>query len=117
MFCPRCGTLARIDPYGNTNCSNYKCGYVGPANLFVKDRFGNDIDLSKTRSQTKPEIRDYTPIKESESILGVLTRGAYTCPKCDCTEVYTYVNSNLEFGETAAKMLTCKECGHGWREF
>ena len=117
MFCPRCGSLATPDPSGTIVCPNYKCGYVGPANLFIKDEFGNDIDISKIRTQTKPEIRDYTPIKDTDRIQGVLTKGAYICPKCDSMEIFSEVNSNLEFGETAAKMLTCKECGHGWREF
>ena len=124
MFCPRCGTLAHPSPSGDITCPNYKCGYVGPASIIVKDEFGNDIDISKIHTQTIPEIRDYTPIKDTDRIQGVLTEGAYICPKrnkygksCDCTEVYAYVNSNLEFGETSAKMLTCKKCGHGWREF
>ena len=36
MFCPQCGTLSFPSPSGDINCTNYKCGYSGPANLTVK---------------------------------------------------------------------------------
>ena len=40
MFCPQCGTLAFPSPSGDINCTNYKCGYQGPANLKVKGADG-----------------------------------------------------------------------------
>ena len=96
-------------------CKNPYCEFHGPAEKVMLN--GREIDLDEFSSKSEIENRDYTPIKESESIPGVLTWGDYICPKCDCTEVYADVNSNLEFAETAAKMLTCKKCSHGWREF
>lgn len=98
-----------------STCHNPYCKYNGPAAKVKKD--GKEIDFEDFNSKSEVENRDYTPIIESEGFPGVLTRGTYICPRCDCTEVYADVNSNLEFGETAAKMLTCSECGHGWREF
>ena len=98
-----------------STCNNPSCNYNGPAAKVKKD--GKEIDFDDLNSKSVVENRDYTPIKDSEGIPGVLTRGDYICPRCDCTEVYADVNSSLEFGETSAKMLTCKKCGHGWREF
>ena len=54
MFCPECGTLSFPDPNGNIACTNYKCGYNGPANIVIKGTDGKDVDLSKAVS--KPSL-------------------------------------------------------------
>ena len=53
MFCPKCGTLAFPSPSGDISCTNYKCGYTGPANLVIKGVDGEEVDLSKIKSETK----------------------------------------------------------------
>ena len=63
MFCPECGTLAFPTPSGDINCTNYKCGYTGPANVKMKVE-GKEIDLSKTKTTTKAEKREYEIIKD-----------------------------------------------------
>ena len=73
MFCPECGTLAFPTPSGDINCTNYKCGYQGPANVKVKGVDGKEVDLSKASSSTKAETRTYEVIKDSDEI----------CVKCD----------------------------------
>ena len=87
MFCPKCGTLSFPSPSGDITCTNYKCGYTGPANVKMK-LGGKEIDLSKTKTTTKAEKREYEIIKDSDQRKGVLSTEAYMCPKCDCTEVY-----------------------------
>jgi len=117
MFCPECGTLSFPDPSGVITCTNYKCGYVGSANAMMKDKHGKTIDLSKTVSTTKAETRDYEVIKDSDKIHGVLTVGDYMCPKCDKVEVFSYLEQTRASDEPETRMLTCKDCGHGWREY
>ena len=91
MFCPECGTLSFPTPSGDINCTNYKCGYQGPANVKVKGTDGKEVDLSKISSSTKAETRVYEVIKDSDEMKGVLTVGDYMCPKCDGVEVFSYL--------------------------
>lgn len=117
MFCPECGTLAFPDPSGEIKCPNYKCGYAGAAENVVKGPDGKEIDLSKTSSSTKAEKRKYEVIKDSDQIAGVLTTGAYICPKCDGMEVYSELRQTRASDEPETRILTCKGCRHGWREY
>ena len=117
MFCPKCGTLSFPSPSGDISCTNYKCGYVGPANLVIKGADGKDVDLSKAKSSTEAKSRKYEVIKDSDKLQGVLTTGTYMCPKCDAMEVFSYLEQTRSSDEPETRMLTCKECGHGWREY
>ncbi len=119
MFCPQCGTLSFPSPSGDINCTNYKCGYSGPANLTVKGVDGKEVDLSKTRSSTKATTRKYDVIKDSDQMHGVLTTDSYMCPKCDGVEVYSRLEQTRSSDEPETRMLTCAnpDCKHGWREY
>ena len=117
MFCPECGTLSFPTPSGDINCTNYKCGYQGPANVKVKGTDGKELDLSKISSSTKAETRVYEVIKDSDEMKGVLTVGDYMCPKCDGVEVFSYLEQTRSSDEPETRMLTCKDCGNGWREY
>tara|TARA_B100000767_G_scaffold172616_1_gene161641 strand:- start:998 stop:1351 length:354 start_codon:yes stop_codon:yes gene_type:complete len=117
MFCPKCGTLAFPSPSGDISCTNYKCGYSGPANLVIKGVDGEDVDLSNVKSETKARDREYEIIKDSDKVSGILTTDTYMCPKCDCIKVYAYLEQTRSSDEPETRMLTCKECGHGWREY
>ena len=86
----------------------------GPANLKTKIG-GKEVDLSKATSSTKVESRDYEVIKDSDNMQGILTTGDYMCPKCDCVEVYAYLEQTRSSDEPETRMLTCKNCGNGWR--
>ena len=90
--------------------------HTGPANIKVK-MDGKEIDLSKTKTTTKAEKREYEIIKDSDQRKGVLSTESYMCPKCDCTEVYFYLEQTRSSDEPETRMLTCKDCGHGWREY
>ena len=52
---------------------------------------GKEVDLSQVTSSSKAETRVYEVIKDSDEMRGVLTTGDYMCPKCDCVEVYSYL--------------------------
>ncbi len=116
MFCPQCGTLAFPSPSGDISCTNYKCGYNGPANLKTKIG-GKEVDLSQAKSSTKVESRQYEIIPDSDKNQGVLSVGSYMCPKCECVEVFSYLEQTRSSDEPETRMLTCKECNHGWREY
>ena len=107
MFCPKCGTLAFPSPSGDN----------GPANVIIKGVDGKDVDLSKAKSSTQAKSRVYEVIKDSDKLQGVLTTGTYMCPKCDCMEVFSYLEQTRSSDEPETRMLTCKNCGHGWREY
>ena len=116
MFCPQCGTLSFPTPSGDISCTNYKCGYNGPAKLKTKIG-GKEVDLSKATSSTQVKSREYEVIKDSDKTHGVLTKDTYMCPKCDCIEGFAYLQQTRSSDEPETRMLTCKECGHGWREY
>jgi len=109
-------TLSFPSPSGDITCTNYKCGYSGPANLKTKIG-GKEVDLSKAKSSTNVESRAYEVIKDSDKMQGVLTKNTYMCPKCDCVEVFSYLEQTRSSDEPETRMLTCKECNHGWREY
>lgn len=117
MFCPQCGTLAFPNPSGNISCTNYKCGYQGSANVKITGSDGKQVDLSQATSSTKAETRKYDVISDADQIKGVLTTGSYICPKCDDVEVFSYLEQTRSSDEPETRMLTCKGCGHGWREY
>ena len=62
MFCPK-WNFSLPSPNGDISCTNYKCGYTGPANLVIKGADGEDVDLSKIKSETKAQDREYEIIK------------------------------------------------------
>ena len=76
-----------------------------------------DLTGTWTTSSTKAETRVYEVIKDSDSMKGVLTVGDYMCPKCDSVEVFSYLEQTRSSDEPETRMLTCKECGNGWREY
>ena len=117
MFCPSCGTLAFPNPKGDIACTNYKCGYNGPANVVIKGADGKDVDLSQAKSSTAAKGREFQVIKDSDESHGVLTTESYMCPKCDKMEVFAYLEQTRSSDEPETRMLTCKNCKHGWREY
>ena len=116
MFCPQCGTLSFPTPAGDISCTNYKCGYNGPANNKTKIA-GKEVDLSKATSSTKATSRTYEVISDADQLQGVLTTGTYMCPKCDGVEVFAYLEQTRSSDAPETRMLTCKACKHGWREY
>lgn len=114
MFCPECGTMA-FPINGEIDCTNYKCGYNGPVGKMKIQ--GKEIDLGDVQSSSKAETREYEVIKDSDQMKGVLTTGDYMCPKCNGVEVFSYLEQTRSSDEPETRMLTCKNCGKGWREY
>ena len=117
MFCPECGTLAFPDTSGSIKCPNYNCGYSGDAENKVTMEDGTEIDISKATSSSKSEVRDRRVIDDAEQQRGVLTTNTYICPKCDTDSVYAELQQTRSSDEPETRILTCAECGHGWREY
>ena len=114
MFCPECGTMAFPND-GVITCTNYKCGYHGPVGKMKVQ--GKEIDLGDVQSSSKAETREYDIIKDSDQMKGVLTTGDYMCPKCNGVEEFSYLEQTRSSDEPETRMLTCKDCGKGWREY
>ena len=85
--------------------------------LVIKGDDGEDVDLFKIKSETKSKKREYEVIKDSDKMQGILTKDTYMCPKCDSVEVFAYLEQTRSSDEPETRMLTCKDCGHGWREY
>ena len=118
MFCPECGALSFPDSKGWIKCPDYKCGYNGPLDNKMKDPVtGEEIDLGNVQSSSKAETRKFEVIDDSEQSHGVLTIGSYICPKCDSQEVYCELRQTRASDEPETRLLTCKTCKHGWREY
>ena len=117
MFCPQCGTLAFPDPTGNIMCPNYQCDYRGSASNTIVGTDGQEIDLAKASSTSKVAKRKYEVIPDSSELKGVLTTGNYICPKCDGNEVFVELVQTRSSDEPETRILTCKGCKHGWREY
>ena len=78
---------------------------------------GTEIDISKASSTSKAETRDRRVIEDSEQQRGVLTSNTYICPKCDSDSVYAELQQTRSSDEPETRILTCADCGHGWREY
>ena len=104
-----------------STCNNPYCNYSGPAAKIKKD--GKEIEFDDLKSVDTAETRKYEVIKDSDKMQGILTKDTYMCSKridgksCDSTEVYAYLEQTRSSDEPETRMLTCKTCGHGWREY
>jgi len=78
---------------------------------------GTEIDLSEATSSSKTETRDRRVIDDADQQRGVLTTKTYICPKCDYDQVYAELQQTRSSDEPETRILTCAECGHGWREY
>ena len=78
---------------------------------------GTEIDLSEATSSSKTETRDRRVIDDADQQRGVLTTKTYICPKCDSDQVYAELQQTRSSDEPETRILTCAECGHGWREY
>ena len=118
MFCPKCGTLAFPDLTGNIACTNYKCNYQGIATneLILSD--GTKIDLAEATSSSEAETREFVIIDDDHHRLhrGTLTHDSYTCPKCNCGDVFFESRQIRSNNKPVSNLLTCKNCKHGWTE-
>jgi len=118
MFCPECGALSFPDSKGWIKCPDYKCGYNGPLDNKMKDPVtGQEIDLANVQSSSKAQTRKFEVIDDKDQAHGVLTSGSYICPKCDGQEVFSELRQTRASDEPETRLLTCKKCKHGWREY
>ena len=132
MFCPKCGTLVYPDANGFIRCGNHNCEYEGHISgkdeseiedgdsLVIKDpHTGEEVDLFKFKSASKASSMKHLTevIDDADLQRGVLTTKTYTCPKCDSDQVYAELQQTRSSDEPETRILTCAECGKGWREY
>ena len=125
MFCPECGTLGFIQPDDSIRCTDYKCGYEGPAGgsdgkgaEFIDPMTGETIDLSKTTAKSSAtSLKHLTEVVEEEVARGTLWVGDYLCPKCDEDRIFIVLMQTRSSDEPETKISTCEGCGHKFREY
>ena len=78
---------------------------------------GEEIDLGNVQSSSKAQTRKFEVIDDADQSHGVLTSGSYICPKCDSQEVYSELRQTRASDEPETRLITCKKCKHGWREY
>ena len=80
---------------------------------------GEEVDTSD--SVTSSEVKDLKHLTEviddAEQHRGVLTQGMYVCPKCEEMDVFAELKQTRASDEPETRILTCKGCSHGWREY
>jgi len=85
----------------------------------VKLQSGEEVDTSD--SVTSSEVKDLKHLTEviddAEQHRGVLTHGMYVCPKCEEMDVFAELKQTRASDEPETRILTCKGCNHGWREY
>ena len=123
MFCPECGTLGFVEKGGMIRCTNYSCKYEGPVEgkdgkgaVFEDPLTGAKIDLAAAVVSVEEEKRDRRTQKEDKAI-GILYEDSYMCPKCDCKNIFVWMQQTRSSDEPETKMCTCDDCGHKFREY
>jgi DNA-directed RNA polymerase subunit M/transcription elongation factor TFIIS len=85
----------------------------------VKLHTGEEVNTADAVSSS--QVTDLKHLKEvivdSEQHRGVLTKEMYVCPKCEETEVFAELKQTRASDEPETRILTCKACSHGWREY
>ena len=117
MFCPECGALSFPDSRDGLNVQITNVDIRTLDNKMKDPVTGEEIDLGNVQSSSKAETRKFEVIDDSEQSHGVLTIGSYICPKCDSQEVYSELRQTRASDEPETRLLTCKTCKHGWREY
>ncbi|MDP6906045.1 MAG: RPA12/RPB9/RPC11 RNA polymerase family protein [Candidatus Thalassarchaeaceae archaeon] len=132
MFCPKCGSLAYPNAKGFIRCPNGNCLYDGHISgkdsadvedgdsAYIEDPItGKRVDLMNFDSASKASSMKHLTevIDDSQLQRGVLTTKTYTCPKCDSDQVFAELQQTRSSDEPETRILTCKDCGKGWREY
>jgi len=80
---------------------------------------GEEIDTTDTVSSSKvTDLKHLTEvIDDADQFRGVLTHEMYVCPKCEATDVFAELKQTRASDEPETRILTCKDCSHGWREY
>lgn len=113
MFCPQCGTLAFPTPSGKIYCTNYKCGYDGPAISGVVNNQGEFVDLNKLKSTKNSENRKYS-VTRSSDVPKMVEFGR--CKFCN-QETELHITTQTLYGADDDISKTYAKCTYCEREF
>lgn len=80
MFCPECGTMSFPSPCGIIDCTNYKCGYNGPAGKMNVQ--GAEVDLATMSTTTKATDRVAMNHCGSTCCSNAVHSGSHYCANC-----------------------------------
>ena len=113
MFCGKCGSLGFPDSDGIIACQ--PCG--------KSNKMAEEITLDNGSTVSMVEVKDFhvadeaceRPIIVGDGRLRAVNT-SYYCPKCGENETWTELRQMDQTDEPEVLFLTCKPCGHGWRD-
>lgn len=103
-FCPKCGTLLRINKKEGKSLYSCRCGYE------------RDIDEnSRFKHFEKNNSGDEVVIIEDSNI--IMPKVKEECKKCHNREAYWWMLQTRSGDEPATKFYRCTKCSYTWREY
>jgi len=108
MFCPECGSLLRSKKNASGELILY-CPEHGEIT-------GKEIKLRDSVKKKEKRIILPSEKEQKEAEESKLT-AKEVCPKCGNNEAYVEIVQTRSADEAPTRFLTCKKCGHKWREY
>lgn len=103
-FCPKCGTVLKLDPEKRLLVCP-KCG--------AEEQPQNDFVYSR-----EPKGKDkIVVIGKKERNLRTTPQTKAKCPKCGNTMAYWWMVQTRGIDESATQFYRCTKCGHTWRDY
>jgi DNA-directed RNA polymerase subunit M len=66
---------------------------------------------------TAPKAANEVVVVEKKSKFEVLPKTTASCPKCENTEAYWWMQQMRSADEPPTRFFRCTKCGHVWREY
>jgi DNA-directed RNA polymerase subunit M len=102
MFCPKCGSILRIQKDKGKKMLACSCGYRGKPE-------------SVTLRETVRQQEDTVEVVEKEENL--LPKTEAQCPKCGHKTAFFWTVQTRAGDEPETKFLKCEKCNHTWRDY
>ena len=106
-FCDKCGGL--MIPKKSGSRVVLICRRCGRKKTSKEKKF--KIKVSTTRSKGKIIVLD------KKSKIDVLPKTDISCPKCDNSEAFWWMQQMRAADEAPTRFYKCTKCGHVWREY
>jgi DNA-directed RNA polymerase subunit M len=106
-FCSKCGGL--MIPKKSGSKVVLICRRCGRKKTSKEKKF--KIKVSTEKSKGKIIVLD------KKSKIDVLPKTDATCPKCENTEAFWWMQQTRAADEAPTRFYKCTKCGHTWREY
>ncbi|MEM7823817.1 MAG: transcription factor S [Candidatus Aenigmatarchaeota archaeon] len=108
-FCPKCGSVLTPQKKGGRILLVCRKGHT----MSAKGVSPKTFKLSVTGPKAKEEII----VVEKKSNFEVLPRTTASCPKCENTEAFWWMQQMRSADEPPTRFFRCTKCSHVWREY